>query len=122
MNMVRKEKHEAYSRRRKKPAREDNSWTCTNVVEFSRMEMLTKLYLMIGGGNIGDAGEPNAVRADKDVVPESAVRQSVDGDHHTGRGGAANVQVSQKPAADGSAPQHISLADKLKNKLFGKKA
>ncbi|KAH7027369.1 uncharacterized protein B0I36DRAFT_364579 [Microdochium trichocladiopsis] len=93
-----------------------------------------------GGGNIGDAGTPPApVRADKDVIPEAAVRASLDSNHHTGRGGAANVQLTGADAkattassggkvldghpesTPGGATHHISLADKLKHKLFGKK-
>jgi len=62
------------------------------------------------------------VRADKDVVPEAAVRPSSENtDYHVGRGGAGNAHVvsdkEKKAAADGP----ISLADKLKNKLFGRK-
>jgi len=86
-----------------------------------------------GGGNIGDIGTPAAAaRADKDVVPDAAVRASLDSNHHTGRGGAANVQLASgdpktkvmdghPEATPGGATQHISLADKLKHKMFGKK-
>jgi hypothetical protein len=66
-------------------------------------------------------------RADKDVIPEAAVRASADNaDYHTGRGGAGNEHVAKKSAEDkaagGEAP--VGLADKLKRKvlgLFGKK-
>jgi len=56
------------------------------------------------------------------AVPESAVRASSENtDYHTGRGGAGNehlVEGEKKPAfnADGSP---MSVADKLKGKLFG---
>jgi hypothetical protein len=59
------------------------------------------------------------VRADKDVIPEAAVRPSQDNaDYHTGRGGAGNEHVAaKKPAAAGEAP--MGLADKLKRKVYG---
>ncbi|PKS06358.1 hypothetical protein jhhlp_007106 [Lomentospora prolificans] len=84
-----------------------------------------------GSGNIGDAGSNAARRSDKVVVPEAAVRPSSDNqDYHTGRGGAGNEYVTSKkssaeepPVADApaekSAKVPMSLADKLKNKLFG---
>ncbi|KAG8416939.1 hypothetical protein J3459_013489 [Metarhizium acridum] len=79
-----------------------------------------------GAGNIGDVGSAPAARKDKDVVPESAYRASQDNqDYHTGRGGAGNEHVADghgKKAADKtgeSAAAPVSLADKLKQKLFG---
>ncbi|KAK4034814.1 hypothetical protein C8A01DRAFT_18449 [Parachaetomium inaequale] len=82
-----------------------------------------------GAANIGDAGVKQVTREDKDLVPEAAVRASLDNaDYHTGRGGAGNEHVAKKPAQDkaaaggGEAP--VGLADKLKRKilgLFGKK-
>lgn len=72
-----------------------------------------------GAANIGDAGKKSTVRADKDLIPEAAVRPSSDNtDFHVGRGGAGNAHVAdKKPGPDGSAP--LSLADKLKAKIFG---
>ncbi len=81
-----------------------------------------------GAGNIGDIGSQSTQRKDRDVFPESAVRQSTDTqDYHTGRGGAGNEHSSHKkaepkqesatPPAPGAAP--VSLADKLKDKLIG---
>jgi hypothetical protein len=64
-------------------------------------------------------------RADTELVPTEAVRASADIDHHTGRGGAANVQLSDKHAAErgltqfGAKNLNQGLADKLKDKLFG---
>ncbi|OAA45554.1 hypothetical protein NOR_03343 [Metarhizium rileyi] len=79
-----------------------------------------------GAGNIGDVGSVATSRKDKDVVPEIAYRASQDNqDYHTGRGGAGNEHVGNghdkrawpKTGERGVAP--VSLADKLKNKLFG---
>lgn len=89
-----------------------------------------------GAGNIGDVGTTATVRKDRDLVPEVATRPSSDQqDFHTGRGGAGNEHTAhdhknghghgngdKKEAAASTkeavqAP--ISLADKLKHKLFG---
>ncbi|KAK3341104.1 hypothetical protein B0T25DRAFT_573512 [Lasiosphaeria hispida] len=74
-----------------------------------------------GAANIGDAGKKGVVRADKDVVPEAAVRPSSDNtDYHTGRGGAGNAHVVDPPkdkVLNGVAGP-TSLADKLKSKIF----
>ncbi|RYP07093.1 hypothetical protein DL764_002725 [Monosporascus ibericus] len=84
-----------------------------------------------GGGNIGDAGKLPGPRADREVVPETAVRPSADEDHHVGRGGAANVELGSKhhqqkgqkvtdgQTAAGATGHHVGLADKLKDKLMG---
>ncbi|KAK1834851.1 hypothetical protein QBC39DRAFT_389199 [Podospora conica] len=76
-----------------------------------------------GAANIGDPGTKSTVRADKDVVPEAAVRPSSENtDYHVGRGGAGNAHIvadKEKKASGADGP--ISLADKLKNKLFGRK-
>ncbi|KAL4810176.1 hypothetical protein BDV18DRAFT_130444 [Aspergillus unguis] len=96
-----------------------------------------------GAGNIGSPHvKPGAGQAphDAEFIPEVSVRQSVDGDYHTGRGGQGNVHLDpdharakeekkeekakvkeekEKEKATGVA--HEGLADKLKNKLFGKK-
>ncbi|KAJ6445680.1 Cystathionine beta-synthase [Purpureocillium lavendulum] len=79
-----------------------------------------------GAGNIADVGTAASQRKDQDVIPDVAVRASHDTqDYHTGRGGAGNEHSAaerEKPppaksSAHGDAP--ISLADKLKEKLFG---
>ncbi|RSL43131.1 hypothetical protein CEP54_015211 [Fusarium duplospermum] len=84
-----------------------------------------------GAGNISDVGTKPTERRDKDIVPDAAIRPSMDGrDYHTGRGGAGNAQtaaaaerkseeklVTEKPAI--VAP--VGLADKLKAMLFGGK-
>ena len=92
---------------------------------------LTRLNLIIGAGNISDVGSKPTERRDKDIIPDAAVRPSMDGrDYHTGRGGAGNAQtaaaaerkseeklVTEKPAI--VAP--VGLADKLKAMIFGGK-
>ncbi|KAK4086652.1 hypothetical protein Purlil1_9042 [Purpureocillium lilacinum] len=81
-----------------------------------------------GAGNIADVGTTSSQRKDQDIIPDVAVRASQDTqDYHTGRGGAGNEHTSAERAksppaktnggATGEAP--ISLADKLKEKLFG---
>ncbi|KAK4157835.1 hypothetical protein C8A00DRAFT_39844 [Chaetomidium leptoderma] len=74
-----------------------------------------------GAANIGDAGVKQAIRADKDVIPEAAIRLSSqdNADYHTGRGGAGNEHVAKKPqdkAAGEGTP--VGLADKLKRKIL----
>jgi Protein of unknown function (DUF3602) len=54
---------------------------------------------------------------DDEIVPEQAIRKSMDESHHVGRGGAGNA-VHEDPTF---VKQHEGLADKLKNKLFKKK-
>lgn len=62
------------------------------------------------------------------LVPEAAVRPPQDDhDYHTGRGGAGNEHVGSEAGSkrsDGDPPAKtpdapVSLADKLKGKLFG---
>ncbi|QKX57426.1 uncharacterized protein TRUGW13939_04538 [Talaromyces rugulosus] len=86
-----------------------------------------------GRGGAGNIGSPNVRPStpgqvhDTEVVPDLAVRSSLEGDYHVGRGGQGNVHLdeSQQAAAahkktpSSSVPQ--GLADKLKNKIFGKK-
>ncbi|KAK4239085.1 hypothetical protein C8A03DRAFT_14530 [Achaetomium macrosporum] len=77
-----------------------------------------------GAANIADAGKKQTVRADKDLIPEAAVRPSQDNsDYHTGRGGAGNVEhvapKKDKAEGEGKPAAPISLADKLKMKIFG---
>ena len=67
-------------------------------------------------------GSPNVKateRKDEVAIPEAALRPSMEGENfHTGRGGKGNVHL-----AEPDAPKHpVGLADKLKNKLFKKKA
>jgi hypothetical protein len=69
-----------------------------------------------GAANIG--GEPGVKghhRTDDEIVPEAAMRPSQE-EYHTGRGGQGNVHQKDEDFA------HDGLADKLKRKLFGKKA
>jgi len=73
-----------------------------------------------GAANIGDPGKKSVQRADKDVIPEAAVRPSSENtDYHVGRGGAGNAHIAaeKKVGPDGGP---ISLADKLKSKIFGR--
>jgi hypothetical protein len=81
-----------------------------------------------GAGNIGDAGVKGVDRKDADVIPEAAVRNSININHHTGRGGAGNEQhagseetaaPAEKAATAGTPASPRGLADKLKNKIFG---
>ncbi|KAK2733991.1 hypothetical protein FQN55_003051 [Onygenales sp. PD_40] len=75
-----------------------------------------------GAGNIGSPHvQPQSKKPhDADIVPELAIRQSHDGDYHTGRGGQGNVHHEGK---EGEKKKYAAtgLADKLKNKLFGRK-
>ncbi|KAK1755073.1 hypothetical protein QBC47DRAFT_382675 [Echria macrotheca] len=76
-----------------------------------------------GAANIGDPGTKAVNRADKDSVPEAAVRPSSENtDYHTGRGGAGNAHIvpggAEKKVDSAGGP--ISLADKLKSKIFGR--
>lgn len=71
-----------------------------------------------GVANIGSPGLPPAKRNDKEVIPPQALRDDEDTNHHVGRGGQGNVHV----AKDGAKAHPTGLADKLKAKLFGKKA
>ncbi|KAJ4296108.1 hypothetical protein N0V88_004810 [Collariella sp. IMI 366227] len=89
-----------------------------------------------GAANIGDKGvKKQALRADKDVVPEAAVRPSGDNaDYHTGRGGAGNANIGGVSAAEAKKEKRASmkevngggfkeapvgLADRLKRKILG---
>merc|ERR1712000_264760 len=73
-----------------------------------------------GAGNIGDAGVKGAVRSDSDIIPDVAKRSEEAHDHHTGRGGAGNEERSNH-VNEHKSVSPVGLADKLKNKLFGKK-
>ncbi|PGH23863.1 hypothetical protein AJ80_02111 [Polytolypa hystricis UAMH7299] len=76
-----------------------------------------------GAGNIGSPRVPPTSNPhDTDIVPEIALRPSQDGDYHVGRGGQGNVHHE----SDGQEKKKKTvavegLADKLKNKLFGRK-
>jgi len=72
-----------------------------------------------GAANIGSPKVAATARKDEIAIPEVALRPSMEGEnYHTGRGGGGNVHV-----AEPAAPKHPEgLADKLKNKLFKKKA
>ncbi|KAL2865801.1 DUF3602 domain-containing protein [Aspergillus lucknowensis] len=100
-----------------------------------------------GAGNIGSPRVKPTTKTphDTEFIPEISVRQSIDGDFHTGRGGQGNVHLdpehqkikeekkeekakakeekkaekSEKAAQKGVALE--GLADKLKNKIFGRK-
>ncbi|KAI9731480.1 MAG: hypothetical protein M1834_004600 [Cirrosporium novae-zelandiae] len=71
-----------------------------------------------GAGNIGSPRlKPQEITPhDKDVVPEVAMRPSMENEnYHTGRGGEGNVHLADKRS---TTPKHDGLADKLKHKLF----
>lgn len=72
-----------------------------------------------GAANIRDVGVTGAKRNDKEVVPATAMRPAEETNHHVGRGGQGNAVVVKKAGGEKSTP--TGLADKLKNKLFGKK-
>ncbi|TAQ83681.1 hypothetical protein B7494_g7992 [Chlorociboria aeruginascens] len=72
-----------------------------------------------GAANIGSPKMPATKRADEEVVPEVALRPSMEGEnYHTGRGGEGNVHTAPDPGTK----HPTGLADKLKNMLFRKKA
>lgn len=55
-------------------------------------------------------------------MPEEAQRAAGETEpHHTGRGGAGNEPPKPASANGSKTSSPIGLADKLKNKLFGKK-
>ncbi|KAL2219381.1 hypothetical protein M432DRAFT_349516 [Thermoascus aurantiacus ATCC 26904] len=93
-----------------------------------------------GAGNIGSPHIPPAKQPhDTDVIPEIAIRESTDNDYHTGRGGQGNVHIEaehkkskdkEKDKKDKekkekkekrSSVAYEGLADKLKNKILGRK-
>ncbi|TQS33355.1 hypothetical protein Golomagni_06305 [Golovinomyces magnicellulatus] len=101
---------------------------------FDGFEFTNAWECRLGAGNIGDIGATTTARKDADIVPDVAVRTPLDEqDFHTGRGGAGNEhhkhddahKVEEKAhhdhgqhhSSDSDAP--VSLADKLKGKLFG---
>lgn len=72
-----------------------------------------------GAANIGSPGVKATERKDDVAIPEVALRPSLEGEtFHTGRGGEGNVHTSEK----NTTKHPEGLADKLKHKLFGRKA
>jgi hypothetical protein len=72
-----------------------------------------------GAANIGSPHVKATERKDEMAIPEVALRPSTDDQNtHVGRGGAGNVHVPEEPIVK----HPTGLADKLKNKLFKKKA
>lgn len=72
-----------------------------------------------GAANIGDAGVKQTVRADRDLIPDAAVRPFQDNsDYHTGRGGAGNEHIAKRDKAASGEAAPVAVADKLKEKLF----
>ncbi|KUJ22519.1 uncharacterized protein LY89DRAFT_680662 [Mollisia scopiformis] len=71
-----------------------------------------------GAANIGSPGLKATQRKDDIAIPETALRPSQENEvYHTGRGGEGNVHTAEPVTKH---PE--GLADKLKNKLFKKKA
>ena len=67
---------------------------------------------------VGSPHVKAAERKDEIAIPEVAIRPSMENENfHTGRGGTGNVHI-----AAGASKHPVGLADKLKNKLFKKKA
>jgi hypothetical protein len=113
-------------------ASDKEAWTSRRWLHFARLQSqhcdgkqranIHSPAPFLGAANIGDAGKKGTSRADKDVIPEAAVRPSSENtDYHTGRGGAGNAHIvpgaEKKVSGDGSP---LSLADKLKAKIFGR--
>ncbi|KAJ6114591.1 hypothetical protein N7486_000369 [Penicillium sp. IBT 16267x] len=81
-----------------------------------------------GRGGAGNIGSPRVrptskVPHDAEMIPELAVRDSSDETFHTGRGGQGNVHLDEaaKKEKERKHVAHEGLADRLKNKLLGKK-
>jgi len=73
-----------------------------------------------GAANIGSPGLKADHRKDHEIVPEVALRPSMDTENfHTGRGGEGNVHLTEPKATKPKHPE--GLADKLKYKLFKRK-
>ncbi|KAJ5111346.1 hypothetical protein N7532_001881 [Penicillium argentinense] len=86
-----------------------------------------------GRGGVGNIGSPRVrptskIPHDAEMVPELAIRGSSDENYHTGRGGQGNVHLDdatrkekEEEKKKGKSPAHEGLADRLKNKLLGRK-
>ncbi|KAJ5161162.1 hypothetical protein N7492_006554 [Penicillium capsulatum] len=84
-----------------------------------------------GRGGVGNIGSPRVrptskVPHDAEMIPELAVRGSTDENYHVGRGGQGNVHLDEatrkeKEEKKHKSPAHDGLADRLKNKLLGRK-
>ena len=103
---------------------EECFFSCLQTQKRKKKQLLTLFGDAKGAANIGDAGKNNSVRADKDVIPEAAIRPSTEGDYHTGRGGAGNAKISEatqakKAAGESGATSPVGLADRLKRKILG---
>jgi len=71
-----------------------------------------------GAANIGSPNVKATERKDEVAIPEVALRPSTEGENfHVGRGGEGNVHLAEK-----GQKHPEGLADKLKNKLFKRKA
>ncbi|CDM32281.1 Protein of unknown function DUF3602 [Penicillium roqueforti FM164] len=78
-----------------------------------------------GRGGAGNIGSPmmrptSKVPHDTEMIPELAVRHSTDETFHIGRGGQGNVH-SEDATKGKKKVANEGLADKLKNKLLGRK-
>lgn len=57
------------------------------------------------------------------MIPDEATRAGETTEHHAGRGGAGNAQHKKTESkSEGKSSSPIGLADRLKAKIFGKKA
>ncbi|KAJ5119035.1 hypothetical protein N7448_010744 [Penicillium atrosanguineum] len=83
-----------------------------------------------GRGGVGNIGSPRVrptskVPHDSEMIPELAVRNSSDENYHVGRGGQGNVHLDEASLKEKEERRkhmaHEGLADKLKNKLLGRK-
>ncbi|OGE54299.1 hypothetical protein PENARI_c006G12344 [Penicillium arizonense] len=85
-----------------------------------------------GRGGAGNIGSPmvrptSKVPHDAEMIPELAVRGSTDENYHVGRGGQGNIHLDEaslkekKDKEREKSLSHEGLADKLKNKLLGRK-
>ena len=91
------------------------SLRCQSILPFSSLyEPWLRLRRPVGSPH----SKPSE-RKDDMAIPEVALRPSMENENfHTGRGGEGNVHVAAQPTQ--KHPE--GLADKLKNKLFKKKA
>ena len=84
----------------------------------TRFRSLPSNMVLTRSPTVGSPHVKAAERKDGVAIPEVALRPSMENENfHTGRGGTGNVHIAE------GAPKHpVGLADKLKNKLFKKKA